>query len=543
VSRGYCDAESARRFLQPSLDDLLDPSGMHGVTSAVARIRQAIERREKILIYGDYDVDGTTSVVILKKAIELSGGEAVFHVPHRLKDGYGMRTEVMERAASDGVRLVISVDTGIRAADAVRRGSELGIDVIVTDHHLPETELPPALAVINPNQPDCTYPSKSLCGVGVVFKLVHALLSSLEWPEAKLKRTLESFLKLVAIGTVADVVPLVGENRVIVRHGLAGLSVVRNPGLRALLEVAGIAEGTVPSAEQVAFRIAPRINAAGRMATANDVIELFLTNDEARARQIAGMLHELNVDRRETEADIVNAILKQCEAAPVTDENAALVFAGEGWHRGVLGIVASRLVERFHRPAMVLGIENGLAQGSGRSIAAFHLLNALESMPDLFVKFGGHEHAAGFTMASDRVSEFRERLNAYASGLLTPADFIPTLEIDAEASFAELTPKAIAEILSLAPFGHGNSVPVLICRGAEIAGDPAVMKEKHLRLVFRHGNKTMMMKAWNQADRVRDFVRGRKVDIAFRIEEDSFFAAMQGLPGWAFVLLDVRPAQ
>ena len=394
--RGVRDPEAARRFLNPSLEHLHDPLTMRGMSQAVERIRRAAQAREKILIYGDYDVDGTTSVVVLKKAIELAGGVALFHVPDRFKEGYGMRAEVVERAGAEGVSLIISVDTGIRASEVVRRAAELGIDVIVTDHHLPEAELPPALAVLNPNQPGCHYPEKNLCGVGVAFKLAQGLLQTLDWPADKLRRILASFLKLVAIGTVADVVPLTGENRIIVKHGLAGLCVVKNPGLRALLEVAGLSEGGAPSAGQVAFQVAPRINAAGRMATANDVIELLTTADGDRARVLAEQLNKLNVERRDAELKIVELILEECTRIPVTERDAALVFAGLGWHRGVLGIVASRLVEIFHRPTFVLGHseEDGVAQGSGRSIPTFHLLDALEKMPEVFTKFGGHFHAA-----------------------------------------------------------------------------------------------------------------------------------------------------
>src|SRR6202050_5228574 len=319
LARELGDADAARRFLKPSLADLHAPGALRGMSEAVARLRSAIAGGEQILIYGDYDVDGTTSVVILKKAIEMAGGAAAFFAPHRLRDGYGMRADVVEKAAAEGVKLIVSVDTGIRAAEVVRRANELAIDVIITDHHLPEAELPAALAVLNPNRPDCGYPDKNLCGVGVAFKLVQALLSSLDWPPDKLRRVVESFLKLVAIGTVADVVPLTGENRIIVRHGLSGLRDVRNPGLRALLEVAGFSGGHVPSAAQVAFRIAPRMNAAGRMATANDVIEMLLTSDTERAQVLAGQLHALNAERQKTEAEISEAILGECARAPVDD--------------------------------------------------------------------------------------------------------------------------------------------------------------------------------------------------------------------------------
>ncbi len=261
------------------------------------------------------------------------------------------------------MKLIVSVDTGIRANDVVRHAAQFGIDVIVTDHHLPEAELPPAVAVLNPNRPDCGYPDKNLCGAGVAFKLLQALLDNFGMEPARRSRLLESLLKLVAIATVADVVPLTGENRVIVKRGLAGLGTVKNPGLRALLDVSGLAPGETPSAGQVAFRIAPRINAAGRMASASDVIEMFLTDDEERAKSLAAQLHDLNKDRQQTEAEIAHAIFEQCLEQPVTDHDAALVFAGEGWHRGVVGIVASRVVERFHRPSFVLGLENGSRPG------------------------------------------------------------------------------------------------------------------------------------------------------------------------------------
>ena len=411
LARELGDPEAARRFLDPSLADLHPPGALRGMQEAVARLRRAIAGGEQILIYGDYDVDGTTSVVILKKAIEMAGGAAAFFIPHRLRDGYGMRTDVVEKAAAEGVKLIVSVDTGIRAAEVVRRANELSIDVIVTDHHLPEAELPPALAVLNPNRPDCAYPDKNLCGVGVAFKLVQALLASLDWPPDKLRRVTESFLKLVAIGTVADVVPLMGENRIIVKHGLSGLGDVRNPGLRALLDVAGFTGGRVPSATSVAFRIAPRINAAGRMDTANAVIEMFLTADPARARVLAEQLHTLNGERRQAEAEVTQQIVEECERVPIEDGQRALVFAADNWHRGVLGIVASRLVTRFHRPVFVLSRdpEDGRTQGSGRSIPPFHLLEALEAMPELFERFGGHRQAAGVTLASDKVDQFRAR--------------------------------------------------------------------------------------------------------------------------------------
>ena len=539
VHRGLADPTAAQRFLAPSLDDLLDPYLMLGMRPAIDRLKKAIAAGEKILIYGDYDVDGTTSVVLLTKAVQLAGGAASYHVPHRLKEGYGMRPEVVETAAAQGVTLMISVDTGIRAAQVVARAQELGIDTIVTDHHLPDSALPPAVAVLNPNQHDCTYPEKNLCGAAVAFKLAHALLATLGWPEAKVRRTAESFLKMVAIATIADVVPLTGENRVIVKHGLGGLGQVHNHGLRALLDVAGFTDGIIPSSRQVAFQIAPRLNAAGRMDTAKTVIDLFLSADPARARELAQQLHDQNAERREVEAQI-RAI---CEQLPVSEATAALVYYGEDWHRGVLGIVASRLVERFHRPVFVLGRngEDGMAQGSGRSIPAFHLLEALESMPELFSKFGGHMHAAGVTLDSTRVEEFRERFNAYAALRLRPEDFLPRIEIDAVLELREIDDGSVEGIFGLAPFGHGHQPPHFAALGVEVAGPPTVMKEKHLRVPVRQNGRTIVLKAWNFAERAVEFTPGARVDVAFQLEEDAY-SASRGYPGWAAMLRDVRPA-
>jgi single-stranded-DNA-specific exonuclease len=540
LSRGITDAPAARRFLAPDLDHLLDPALLTGMHDAVQRVKTAIHAKEKILIYGDYDVDGTVSVVILKKAIEMAGGQASFHVPHRLRDGYGMRADVIERAAAMGVALIISVDTGIRASAVVEAARERGIDVIVTDHHLPDAQLPPALAVLNPNRRDCAYPDKNLCGAGVAFKLVQALLATLDWPADKLARVLKSFLKLVAIATVADVVPLVGENRVIVKHGLEGLQQARNPGLRALLELSGMLNGRAPSARQVAFQIAPRINAAGRMDDAQNAIRMFLTDDPEDARTLASQLHSLNQDRRDTEAAIVKLVLAECANVPVTDDQSALVFSGVNWHRGVVGIVASRLVERFCRPVFVLSEEDGQAQGSGRGIPPFHLLDALESMPDLFTRFGGHRQAAGVSLAAELVPEFRRRLNSYAGARLTPEDFQPQLAVDAVVSLRDLTTgPAVQELLAMAPFGFGNPPPVLAILGAELASAPVVMKEKHLRVHFRQDGRSLFPKAWNFAGRAADFPMHARLDAAFSVEEDTY-GEDRGFANWAAVLRDVR---
>jgi single-stranded-DNA-specific exonuclease len=542
VQRGLGDSETARKFLNPDLTLLHDPSLMADMAPAVDRLLYAIKTGERILLYGDYDVDGTTSVVILKKAIELLGGAADFHVPHRLKDGYGMHAEVIERAARDSVRLIVSVDTGIRASAVVEQARTLGIDVIVTDHHLPESTLPPALAVLNPNRRDCPYPEKNLCGAGVTFKLIQALLLKSGLPEERQTALLDSFLKLVAVATIADIVPLNGENRIIVRRGLSGFGTIRNAGLRALLEVAGFARGDLPSANQVAFRLAPRINAAGRMASAAEVIELFLTTDESRARELAQQLDQLNRERQEEEAATVEQILAECAATTFDEEIPALIFAQPGWHLGVVGIVASRMVERFSRPVFVLSTsrDEGHLSGSGRSIPAFHLLEALESMPELFTRFGGHRQAAGLTIREDQLAIFRTRFTEFARRKLGPEDLCPQYKIDATTDFIELTDAAVEEVFALAPFGFGNAAPLFNANDVEVVSPPKMLKEgKHCKVMLRQGKRTILFKAWNFGDRSDLFQPGRRLDVLFQIEDDAY-ARSHGLGTWSATLKDVQ---
>ncbi len=530
-NRGYREPIAAARFLEPRLEDLHDPFLLKDMDRAVARIRAAFADGEKIEIHGDYDVDGVTSTVVLKKALELASrdtdrpAQVDWHIPHRLLDGYGLQPAAVDEAAARGVRLLISVDNGIRAEAAVRRAREHGIDVIVTDHHLPEAELPPALAVINPSRTDCSYPNPNLCGAGVAFKLAHAILASAGWPVVRVYRVLESLLKLVAIATVADIVPLTGENRIIVRHGLSGLGDPRNPGLRALLAATGF-EGKIPTATEVAFRIAPAINASGRMESAGQAVRLFLTADAEEAARIASELVALNRERQTAERAIVDEILQRCLERPVHSSEAALVFWGEGWHRGVVGIVASRVMQRYHRPAIVLGVENGVAQGSGRSIAAFHLLDALESMRELFTRFGGHAHAAGLTLPSASLEQLRERLQAYAGRLLSAEDMRPVVEIDAVIDLADVNEDLWAALERIAPFGMDNARPLFATRGAVLAGPPQVWKERHVKLALKQGPRTIVIKGFGMAERASEWAPGSAVDAAFEIERDLYYGGL-----------------
>ncbi len=500
-ARGHRTPEAVEIFLHPAATHLHDPLLMHGIRPALARLRAALLAHEPILIYGDYDVDGTVATVLLKTALERAAAslnvtpDVRYHIPHRIREGYGMRETRLADAAQEGVRLVISVDTGIRAFAAAEEAARLGLDLIVTDHHLPDAtrSMPHALAVLNPNQPGCPYPCKDLCGAGVAFKLAQALLESSARDAAELDRlrekTLPSFLKLLAIATVADAVPLTGENRTIAALGLQGLRQPAQSGLRTLMQLAGIDLNRPISATDVGFRLGPRINAAGRMDVASDVVELFLTRDTDLARTLAEKLHALNDDRRATEAQALTEIEARLDASAATGHPPILVLddtPAAPWHRGVIGILASRVVDRTGRPALVLTHEAGEAHGSGRSVPGFHLLDALTaahavSDAPLFLRFGGHAHAAGFALPSERVQLLRERMEQQAAGI-DPNARPAGPAFDAEITLAELTPAFFRAYEHLAPFGNGNPEPLFRLRGLRLCAEPKPLKERHLAL-------------------------------------------------------------
>jgi single-stranded-DNA-specific exonuclease len=516
VLRGVTDPASAERFLNPTLDQLYDPFLLADMQPAVDRLRRALQQGEKILIYGDYDVDGTMAVVVLLAALRGLGGQVEAFIPNRLSDGYGMRATVLEEAAAKGFRVVISVDTGIREHEALTRARDLGLDCIVTDHHLPDDHLPPACAILNPQRPESGYPEKLLAGVGVAFKLVQALLG-----ERLSGRLLQSYLKVVAIGTIADVVPLIGENRVIARLGLEGLRQPSQAGLQALLEVSGLDRCNI-SAGDVAFRLAPRLNAAGRMENARDVIDLLTCSHLQRTREIAGRLDKLNRDRQRVEETILREIAEFMERHPEKRECYSLLMAGEGWHRGVIGIVAQRVVERYHRPALVIGVDGGLGVGSGRSIKPLHLLDALTAMQDLFVRFGGHARAAGFALPAARIAELETRFEQYAREVLTPLDLEPILRVDAEVSGAEIDWTLFEALTTLAPFGCGNPTPVLAARDFRLVLGPRILLEKHLKLKVACGPKSFDAIGWGMAERGATLAPGQALELAFTLDRNVF---------------------
>jgi single-stranded-DNA-specific exonuclease len=492
IKRGYADERSARLFLFPTYDQLHEPYRMLGMTEAVARLQQAIATGERVLVYGDYDVDGTTGTAVLLRALKLLGANAGFHIPHRFTEGYGIQQAALEKARADGYTLVVSIDCGIRAHEPLHWARANGLDVIITDHHLPDEKegAPPAFAVLNPNQRGCEYPDKNLAGVGVAFKLVHALFR-----EHGREAQVPAFMKVVAIGTVADVAKLVGENRTIVSLGLKDLARAANPGLKALISVAGCGDGKGMTAYDLGFRLGPRINAAGRMDAARAVVELFDTRDSEEARRLANHLDARNEERKTVQQQIIHLAVAQLKE---TQDSYVAVIAGEGWHRGVIGIAASKIAERVNRPCVVLSIDGSLAHGSGRSIEAYHLLNGLTACAELFEKFGGHSHAAGITIRPERIDEFRRRLNEHAASCLKPEDLEPSVNIDLELPADGVTFPLAREVESLEPFGAGNPRPVFMTKNLRCLSEPVVVKDRHLKLrVAGPQNRPLEAVWWN----------------------------------------------
>jgi single-stranded-DNA-specific exonuclease len=519
--RGITDPDDASRFLNPTLEQLHDPLKLAGLECAVDRLLVAITRSERIAVHGDYDVDGITSTVILRRALELLGGNVTHFIPERLTDGYGLQPATIDRLHAEGVKLIVSVDCGIRGADAARRARELGVELIITDHHEPDSELPDACAVVNPKRHDCSYPDKNLAGVGVALKVVQALCA-----RAGKSAWLPAFVKIASIGTLADVVPLVGENRIIAKLGLQMLT--KGPhkvGLRALLEAAGLTGKTIDS-YHIGFMVAPRINAAGRMSTPDIATRLLLAADEAmgeEAKALAAQLEEENTRRRQEDQDILAKAKKIVETDPEIGARSVLVVAGEGWHRGVIGIVASKLVDAFYRPAIVLSVDGDMAHGSCRSIAGFDMLACLESCAPLMKRFGGHKAAAGLQLDTARIREFRLAVNAHADTCLGPDDLRPRLWLDGPLAFSDLNERVMSEFASLAPFGPGNPRPRFHTGPVAIVDGPRLLKDRHLKMSMKQNGRVLRAIQWNAAEREPNLTaRKDGVEIAYTVEENEY---------------------
>jgi len=516
VNRGIRTAEAAQYFLYGDLDCLHNPYLMRGMREAVERIRQAISRKERILIFGDYDVDGVLSVVVLSKALSSLGAEVDYFIPERLKEGYGIRESHIEVALERKSKLVISADCGIKATQFAKRAKEKGIDIIITDHHLPGDSLPEALAILNPMLDDSGYPDKNLAAIGVAFKLIQALFER----EGKLS-SLPHYLKLVAIGTIADVSALRGENRLFVKFGLQALENVSNTGLMSLIELCGL-EGRKISVGDVGFRIGPRINAAGRMGVANLAVQLFFTESRLESLALAQRLDDLNAERQRTQNRIYNQALEIIRSRSLDKRYRFLVLGCEEWHRGVIGIVASKLKDFFYRPVLLLAYEDAQACGSGRSISEFPLINCLDECRDLFLDYGGHAMAVGCTLLRENVSLFKRAVNAYASSFLNDEHLKRKIGIDSRVNFSNIDSSFIRNYSLLSPFGVGNPTPIFLTEGAEVINDPQKIKDKHCKLLLRQNERVFEALGWEKGDWAAKVKRGDRIDLAYSLRFSEY---------------------
>lgn len=519
INRGITDAAAAAKFLAPSLHDLHDPYLLFGMDTAVRRIVAAIQRNERMTVYGDYDVDGVTGTALLLTFFRSLGLQVGSHIPERQGEGYGLNPEAMRQLARQGTRLLITVDCGSTAVAEVALAGQLGMDAIITDHHQPPPTLPDALAIVNPHQQACSYPNKHLCGVGLVFKLLTALRSHMRQAGVLSERlpNLKRHLDLVALGTIADVTPIRGENRVIVQHGLQELTRTLKPGLQALREVSG-RQGKSASVGEVGFQLAPRLNASGRLGSAEQSLELLMARDRAEGGRLAAGLDEVNRMRRTLQADIERSVHERIDRQYAGTPPAAIVLGDAGWHLGVVGIVAARIAETYHRPTFLLQINGATARGSGRSIPTFDLYDALQHCAEWLEQFGGHRYAAGLTVAVDNLAALQEAFIRYADDRLAAEDLRPVLRLEAIVALVDVDHQLAHELASLEPHGPGNPMPVLAARGVRIASSVRRLgrERQHARFSVEQDGRSLEVIAFGLADRVSEAgAAGGLLDIAF----------------------------
>lgn len=529
VHRGITSAECGRHFLYDSLEQSCDPFLMKGMEKAVQRICRAIEGKEKIIIYGDYDVDGITATSLLYWVLSDLGAEPSFYIPERQSEGYGLNRDAVQHLKDEHTNVLITVDCGISSYDIVDsfRGD---MDIIVTDHHEPPADIPPAYAVLNPKQEGCAYPFKELAGAGVAYKLCQALWLRL------CGESLAGYTEIAALGTIADLVPLTGENRIIVRDGLQRMKEGYNTGLQALLAVSGLTPDSI-SAGRIAFTAAPRLNAAGRISHAEKGVRLLLETDQQKADRIAEELNELNKERQDIEHDIARQAVRQIEAEKRRDDG-VLVAYGQDWHAGVIGIAASRLVEEYYRPSLVISVHDGVGKGSCRSITGFNMYEALQYADDLLIQYGGHPMAAGFSIQAERIEDFQQRLIDYAAAHMKKEDYVPQLAIDGELQPDDITLSLVSELSQLEPYGMGNSRPVFSLCGCTIDEvRPIGRDKKHLRLVLRSGKHSRVSGVgWSMAEACDEIMEGDCIDVAFQLERNEF----NGVASPQLVVQDLR---
>lgn len=529
------DIDEPEHFINPTEESLLDPFLMHGMKKAVLRILSALENNEKIAIYGDYDVDGITSTAIMVKFLRSRRADVIYYIPDRLEEGYGINKGAIDKIAESGVTLLITVDCGITAVSEIEYAKTKGIDTIITDHHECKDEVPDAFCLLNPKQPDCTYPFKKLAGVGVAFKLLQALTLEMRF---HMRELIEEYVDLVAIGTVADVMSLVGENRVIVKKGLELLSYTMNKGIRALADVAEIDLANVQTGT-IGFAIAPRINAAGRMGDPRCAVELLLATDDMTAKRYAEQLNNENRERQETEIKILEDALNMIENTPSYKDDFVLVLAHDNWHHGIIGIVASKISERFNKPCILISTDETTGKGSGRSIKAFNLFKALEHCQDKLLKFGGHELAAGLSISPENIDEFRREINAYAKSTLTQEDFVPLLYIDSELPPQYINMNTAEKLSVLEPYGMGNSSPVFYAKNLTVSQKRPLSDGKHIKLTLRSGEYLVDAVGFNMGELNDEINNDELLDIAFNVDINIY----RGMRQLQVILKDVKKSK
>lgn len=518
LNRGIETVAQGRVFLHPRLEDLHDPFAFKDMGMAVERIITALKEKEPIMIFGDYDVDGITATSLLYLVLSRLGAHVSYYVPNRMSEGYGLSETGIQEARGRGVKLIITVDCGITATDQVGLAKSRGIDLIITDHHEPQEQLPKALAILNPKRPDDDYPDRNLAGVGVAFKLAQGLCARLGFDDSEL----ETHLDLVALGTAADIVPLSGENRILTKFGLEQVAKTNKIGLRSLVEITGLLGEEIETGH-VVFILAPRINAVGRLGDAQRAISLLTTSQRERARQVARFLNDENRRRKDIDEGMFQEAQDLIEKHVDLESDRAIVLASEKWHPGVIGIVASRVVEQYYRPTVLIALEGDRGKGSGRSIGGFNLYVALEECQDLLTRFGGHKYAAGLTIEADNVATFREKLKAVAAERLSPEHLIRSLKIDVSITLDQADQELLDTLDDLAPFGPQNMRPVLMATNLEVVGYPRVVGQNHLKFKVRQNDRVLDVIAFDMGKRLGDLEMGKaSLNLAFVLEENRW---------------------
>ncbi len=531
-NRGIREDEAIEAFLSRDLSVMHDPYLIRDMDKAVKRIKQALEKKEKITIYGDYDVDGITSIAILYQHLRDMGIEVGYYVPDRIQEGYGVNKEALDKIKADGTSLIITVDTGITAVEETDYAKSIGLDVIITDHHECKETIPTAYAAIDPKRKDCPYPFKNLAGVGVVFKLIQALDGGNSLPDL-----MDKYADLLCLGTVADISPLVDENRVIVTAGLNRFKNTKNVGLKALIDVS--TNGKAITTSTIGYSIAPRINASGRLGCASSSVELFLTQDEAKAKELADSLCEENVLRQQTEQKMFKEALEYIEKHPEIKEDKVIIIPHENWHHGIVGIVSSKITEKFYKPSILFAIDGDEAKGSGRSVNGFNLFGALENCSDLLEKFGGHELAAGLTIKTENIPEFRQKINASPAAVIDESLLVPTISIDAAIKVAYITIETVNDINKLQPFGVENPTPAFAVKNIKIHRISVMSEGKHLRMTLFKDGKYLDAVGFGMGEYFNHLKEGDMIDVTFSLDINDY----KGFQNVQLILKDVRPTE